>query len=79
MTNDQYGRFVLRGIRRVGRQCCGVFVSLWTLGVFIAYSAIPYKTPWLMLKFIVRHHFLLIKVFQDMCAVAARAQEWRVL
>lgn len=30
-----------------------VFVALWTLGTFAAYSLIPYKTPWLMLNFIV--------------------------
>jgi uncharacterized protein (TIGR03663 family) len=28
----------------------GVFAALWTLGVLVAYSAIPYKTPWLTLN-----------------------------
>jgi uncharacterized protein (TIGR03663 family) len=28
----------------------GVFAALWTLGVLAAYSAIPYKTPWLTLN-----------------------------
>jgi uncharacterized protein (TIGR03663 family) len=28
----------------------GVFAALWTLGVLTAYSAIPYKTPWLTLN-----------------------------
>ena len=30
-----------------------VFAALWALGTFVAYSLIPYKTPWLMLNFIV--------------------------
>lgn len=28
-----------------------MFAGLWTLGLFIAYSLIPYKTPWLALSF----------------------------
>lgn len=28
-----------------------MFAGLWTLGLFIAYSVIPYKTPWLALSF----------------------------
>ncbi len=28
-----------------------IFVGLWALGLFLAYSIIPYKTPWLMLSF----------------------------
>jgi uncharacterized protein (TIGR03663 family) len=30
-----------------------VFAALWALGTFAAYSLIPYKTPWLMLTFLV--------------------------
>jgi len=30
-----------------------VFIALWALGTFAAYSLIPYKTPWLMLNFVV--------------------------
>lgn len=30
-----------------------VFTALWALGTFAAYSLIPYKTPWLMLNFLV--------------------------
>ena len=30
-----------------------VFVALWALGLFAAYSLIPYKTPWLMINFVV--------------------------
>ena len=30
-----------------------VFVSAWAFGIFVAYSLIPYKTPWLMLSFVV--------------------------
>ncbi|HYJ86307.1 MAG TPA: flippase activity-associated protein Agl23 [Pyrinomonadaceae bacterium] len=29
-----------------------VFTALWALGVIAAYSIIPYKTPWLMLNFL---------------------------
>lgn len=29
-----------------------VFVALWACGIFAAYSLIPYKTPWLMLNFV---------------------------
>lgn len=28
-----------------------LFSALWALGLFLAYSIIPYKTPWLMLSF----------------------------
>jgi uncharacterized protein (TIGR03663 family) len=30
-----------------------VFVALWAFGIIAAYSLIPYKTPWLMLNFII--------------------------
>ncbi len=30
----------------------GLFCSFWALGMFVAYSSIPYKTPWLILNFI---------------------------
>src|SRR5437660_5852762 len=30
-----------------------IFSALWAFGLFAAYSLIPYKTPWLMLNFIV--------------------------
>jgi uncharacterized protein (TIGR03663 family) len=29
-----------------------MFAGLWSLGLFAAYSIIPYKTPWLMLSFL---------------------------
>ncbi len=29
-----------------------VFVALWACGIFLAYSLIPYKTPWLMINFV---------------------------
>ena len=29
-----------------------VFVALWASGIFAAYSLIPYKTPWLMINFV---------------------------
>ncbi len=28
-----------------------IFTALWAFGLFLAYSIIPYKTPWLMLSF----------------------------
>lgn len=36
----------------VGRHRVAMFTGLWALGLFIAYSIIPYKTPWLALSFI---------------------------
>jgi uncharacterized protein (TIGR03663 family) len=30
-----------------------VFVAAWAFGILVAYSLIPYKTPWLMLSFVV--------------------------
>lgn len=35
-----------------GRHRVAMFVGLWTLGLFLAYSIIPYKTPWLALSFL---------------------------
>jgi uncharacterized protein (TIGR03663 family) len=30
-----------------------LFIAAWTLGGFLAYSIIPYKTPWLMVSFLI--------------------------
>ncbi|MEP7270950.1 MAG: flippase activity-associated protein Agl23 [Acidobacteriota bacterium] len=38
---------VLRGSR------FGLFSAAWTLGIFLTYSLIPYKTPWLMVNMLV--------------------------
>jgi len=35
-----------------GRHRVAMFIGLWALGLFIAYSLIPYKTPWLALSFL---------------------------
>jgi uncharacterized protein (TIGR03663 family) len=37
----------------LGRNAFAVFTSLWAFGLILAYSLIPYKTPWLILNFIV--------------------------
>ncbi len=42
-----------------GRNRVAMFTGLWALGLFLAYSLIPYKTPWLALSF-----------FLPMCLVA---------
>ncbi len=42
---------VLALIRRVNR--FAIFAGAWAFGILAAYSLIPYKTPWLMLSFIV--------------------------
>lgn len=34
-----------------GRNPFAVFSALWAFGIVLAYSLIPYKTPWLMLNF----------------------------
>jgi uncharacterized protein (TIGR03663 family) len=36
-----------------GRNRFAVFAALWAIGIVAAYSLIPYKTPWLVLNFIV--------------------------
>lgn len=38
---------VIRGRNRVA-----MFAGLWALGLFLAYTIIPYKTPWLALSFV---------------------------
>lgn len=35
-----------------GTQRFAMFVGLWGLGLFLAYTIIPYKTPWLALSFL---------------------------
>lgn len=35
-----------------GRHRVAMFVGLWAFGLFLAYSLIPYKTPWLALSFL---------------------------
>jgi uncharacterized protein (TIGR03663 family) len=35
-----------------GRHRFAMFTGLWTLGLFLAYTIIPYKTPWLALSFL---------------------------
>ncbi len=38
---------------RRGRDRLSVFIGLWALGVTLAYSLIPYKTPWIVLNMLV--------------------------
>lgn len=35
-----------------GRNRVAMLIGLWALGLFLAYSLIPYKTPWLALSFL---------------------------
>jgi uncharacterized protein (TIGR03663 family) len=35
-----------------GRNRVAMFAGLWSIGLFLAYSLIPYKTPWLALSFL---------------------------
>lgn len=35
-----------------GRNRVAMFIGLWAVGLFVAYSLIPYKTPWLGLSFL---------------------------
>jgi uncharacterized protein (TIGR03663 family) len=46
------GAGILLAVRR-GTNRFAVFAALWAFGIIAAYSLIPYKTPWLMLSFIV--------------------------
>src|SRR5688572_27892104 len=36
----------------IGRNRVAMFIGLWALGLFLAYSLIPYKTPWLALSYL---------------------------
>lgn len=36
----------------ISRNRVAMFIGLWALGLFLAYSLIPYKTPWLQLSFL---------------------------
>lgn len=38
---------------REGRSRVALFIALWAFGLFAAYSLIGYKTPWLLLSFLV--------------------------
>jgi uncharacterized protein (TIGR03663 family) len=42
------GLFVLRQ-----KNIFWLFIAAWTLGMALAYSIIPYKTPWLMISFLI--------------------------
>jgi uncharacterized protein (TIGR03663 family) len=42
----------LAALRRA-RNGFALFVALWAFGILAAYSLVPYKTPWLVLNFIV--------------------------
>ncbi len=49
--------FLLAGVGVViafalGRHRLAMFAGLWAVGLLMAYSIIPYKTPWLMLSFL---------------------------
>ena len=35
------------------KNSCALFSALWAFGLIAAYSLIPYKTPWLMLNFVI--------------------------
>ena len=41
---------ILYGFRK--RSSCAIFVSLWAIFLFIIYSFIPYKTPWLLMNIV---------------------------
>lgn len=45
---------VFGGVTAVRKRANGLslFVALWAFGMWLAYSLIPYKTPWLMLNFL---------------------------
>lgn len=47
------GTFIAVWYRRTRRNGFALFAALWWIGITLAYSLIPYKTPWLALSFIV--------------------------
>ena len=54
-----------------------IFSALWAFGLFAAYSLIPYKTPWLMLNFIVPLAIVAGYAFEEIYK-QARAKQRRI-
>jgi len=48
-----------------------LFVAAWTLGLTLAYSVIKYKTPWLMISFLIPMALLSGHAAQRICDVAS--------
>jgi len=53
-----------------------LFSALWAFGLLAAYSLIPYKTPWLMLNFVVPLALIAGYIVQTIYELAAR--QWRL-
>ena len=53
-----------------------LFAALWAFGVIAAYSLIPYKTPWLMLNFVVP--LALIAGYAVQSIYELEQRQWRV-
>lgn len=55
-----------------------LFVGAWTLGITLAYSLIPYKTPWLMVSFLIPLALVGGYAAEQLFQLSA-AQSWRIL
>lgn len=51
-----------------------IFTALWAFGMFAAYSLIPYKTPWLMLNFVVPLAMISGYAFEEICKQTGAAK-----
>lgn len=58
------------------RNSFAVFASFWAWGTFFAYSLIPYKTPWLMLNFIVPLAIVAGYAVNELAKQCARKRSW---
>jgi predicted membrane-bound mannosyltransferase len=56
-----------------------VFAGAWAFGLLVAYSIVPYKTPWLALNFIVPMAIIGGYALNEMYEWSGGAQHWRAL
>lgn len=63
------------------RNRLAVFIALWAFGILAAYSLVPYKTPWLMLNFIVPLAITggyALEAIYDFLTTAVPRRAWRI-
>jgi uncharacterized protein (TIGR03663 family) len=60
-----------------GRNRFAVFCALWAAGITVAYSIIPYKTPWLVLNIVLPLALCGGYAVEEICAIAQRSRQAR--
>ncbi|MBA2379166.1 MAG: glycosyltransferase family 39 protein [Blastocatellia bacterium] len=73
--------FILAGVGVViafvlGRHRFALFTALWGVGLLMAYSIIPYKTPWLMLSFLLPMCIIAGYAINEIAAAGQREAKW---